>query len=303
MSPIEQLTEVARTYSAREAEELGFVLSSVGIEPTIARSEDGHLIVAVRDDQLPRARRVVEEERAEAHARREAKKPPDDALSKLPKVPLYWLVALLVANLCVFIALEGRGGSENTQTLLELGASHAPSLRAGQWWRTITAVFVHIGALHLLGNSVTLIVFGAFTLREWGKGRFYAIYLLSGVIGNWLSFGMAGSAAIKAGASGAILGLLGGLTGDRIRARIAGEEQRYRVWHFIAMLVAYYGFAIGVSRRVDHWAHIGGLAAGLALALMLPRYSPDTKRGRTIDWALAAGVIGATALAWLLALL
>ncbi|MCA9670498.1 MAG: rhomboid family intramembrane serine protease [Myxococcales bacterium] len=304
---VEQLTEVARTPWPRVAEELGFVLSSVGIEPTVARVADGQLVIAVPDEQLARAREVVAEELAEQAARREREqraRSGEQPAERLPtnKVPLYWLVALLVANVCAFIALEGSGGSTNTKTLLALGASHTPALPA-QWWRTVTAVFLHIGALHLLANSLSLVVFGAFALQTWGKGRFYVIYLLSGAIGNWVSFAVAGSGAVKAGASGAILGILGGLAGDRIRAGIAGEDRRYKTWHVLAMLVAYYGFAVGTSGRVDHAAHLGGLAAGAALALMLPRYDPTTSRGRRVDLAMTIGSAALAAIAWTFCLL
>jgi rhomboid protease GluP len=280
-----------------EAGELDFTLRHAGIPSRVepAFSDNGQRglwwEVQVPAMQLERARQVQQEER-----------PPGAQLIPLPdrrpKPKLYWVVGLVVLNLLVWIALEGYGeGSESVATLLRFGASHAPSiLGGGQWWRLVTAIFLHIGLKHLLGNMATLAIFGPAALGRWRVGRFYLLYLLTGVAGNLLSLAISPTPAVKAGASGALLGLLGLLAGARIRGiRRPGPPSRFKTWHVVAMIVAFYGFVVGVG-PADHLAHLGGLLSGLALGLLVPaagRQSPARER----LWGWACGLTALLAVA------
>ena len=122
--------------------------------------------------------------------------------------------------------MEHHGGSQNHSTLIRYGAITSARIADGQWWRTVTAIFLHIGARHLIGNLATLLVLGVITLRLWGPGRVLFLYVVSGILGNWAGFFFGSSVALKAGASGAMprtsssrpLGISGQLP---IRARSA----------------------------------------------------------------------------------
>ena len=114
---------------------------------------------------------------------------------------------LLAINVLVFLAMTALGGSENVGILILFGAKYNPAIVAGQYWRLLTACFVHIGLIHLLFNSYALYSFGREVERRYGRTRFLALYLLSGVAGSTASF--VGSPRLAAGASGAIFGLLG----------------------------------------------------------------------------------------------
>lgn len=181
-----------------------------------------------------------------------------------------WVVGLAAANALIWWAMEAAGGSTARATLLRFGAVTSELLRAGEWWRAVSAVFLHIGARHLVGNSLILLVLGLITQRAWGAGRMMFVYVLSGMLGNWASFVFGSGEALKAGASGAILGLLGGLAGARIRQlrRTPRGSSRFKIWHVFAMLVAFYGFVVGVRPSSDHAAHLGGIASGMIVALL-----------------------------------
>ena len=294
--PKSESVELLRFDSAAEAEQLRFIIASVGIDCAIERLDVSNGIskivwrLLVPADRLEEARRIVDEERiAPIIPLRHRVHRPEK------RTALYWLVGLVVTNLCIFIAMEGNGGSENHRTLLRFGASHAPEILAGQWWRTVSAVFLHIGGRHLLGNMVMLCVLGPTVLGQWGAGRFYFIYVLAGVGGNWISFLLSPSTAIKAGASGAILGLLGALAGYRLRGPQDLEEvSRFKTWHVVAMLVAFYGFAVGVGPS-DHLAHIGGIFFGGLFAYFLPRPgdkpAQKDRRLSLITGAVALGLV------------
>ena len=292
--------ELTRLDSAEEAKQLRFLLATVGIASTITPIDMSNgvaktvWLVEVETDRLAEAQAILAEER----------KPPIPPRIPCKKIALHWLVGLIVVNVCVFIALEGNGGSENHQTLLRFGASQAGAIVAGQWWRMITAMFLHIGGRHLLGNMAMLGVLGPTVLRQWGAGRFYLIYLLAGLGGNAASFFLSSSGAIKAGASGAILGLLGALAGYRIRTpRDEQEASRFKTWHVVAMLIAFYGFAVGVG-RADHLAHIGGIVFGGILAFALPRPGDwPPRKDSLLSWISGSAAITLVVIAGGLALL
>jgi membrane associated rhomboid family serine protease len=285
--------ELVRLTSHRETEGLSFTLSAVGIENQVVASEargngsGTEWAILVAEADLARARGVIAEEKGEPAP--QIREP--ERVMEPPGT--YWVVGLMVVNVLVWLTMEARGGSESYQTLLRFGAAQGQRLLAGQWWRTVTAVFLHIGAKHLIANMGTLLVFGTLVLRSWGVGRSYFIYLLAGVAGNWLSFALSPGPAVKAGASGAILGLLGLLAGARIRRiRTPGPPSRFKTWHVAAAVLAFYGFVVGVG-PADHLAHLGGLLAGAVLAFLVP---PPGQLRPQADLAVAIS-LGGTALA------
>ena len=272
--------ELARFVRRSAADELVLVLQSVGISTDVKLTTASNgvtvrwWVVLVSAAQIDRAREILAEEQpGDQVTAADVATPPGS------RPGLHWVIALMVVNICVWIALEGTGGSETRANLIRFGASHAPSILAGEWWRPVTATFLHIGARHLLGNMISLALFGALALGQWDVGRFYLIYVLSGVSGNLTSLAVSPTGGAKAGASGSILGLLGALAGRRLRAirrarrvgdTAVGPPSRFKTWHVVAMLVAFYGFVVGSSGRADHLAHVGGIVTGLLLGLLLP---------------------------------
>ncbi|TMA77721.1 MAG: rhomboid family intramembrane serine protease [Deltaproteobacteria bacterium] len=179
-----------------------------------------------------------------------------------------WIVIALAAALAaVFIAEESAGGSETRAVLLAFGATRPAHVRAGEWWRLVTALFVHIGPRHVLANVATLLVLGPALAAALGAGRFAFVYVVAGAAGNALSYRYMPPDVVSAGASGAILGVLGALGGQRLRF---AASARYRGWQVVAALLAYLAIAVGAAPEVDTFAHLGGLAAGLGLGAIIP---------------------------------
>jgi membrane associated rhomboid family serine protease len=120
-----------------------------------------------------------------------------------------------------------------------------------------------------------------------------------------MSYALSPTVAVKAGASGAILGLLGVLAGTRIRQLWeTALPSRFRAWHIVAMVVAFYGFAVGAGPS-DHLAHLGGLACGCTLALALPtpgRLPPTADRALGLGLGLGSAAVTAAAAVLQLAL-
>jgi membrane associated rhomboid family serine protease/predicted negative regulator of RcsB-dependent stress response len=195
-----------------------------------------------------------------------------------------WITwGLLGANVLVFGAMASTAvitgqqalpallSSPDPALLLRFGAKYGPAILSGEYWRLITAVFLHDGLIHLGINSYALYVIGLQTERFFGHARYLIIYLLAGAASVIASY-MAGS-TLAVGASGAIFGLVGALAIFFLRnRRVFGAMGRRQLGYLALVVVINLIFGLSV-KGIDNWAHMGGLAAGLLLAWVLtPRY-------------------------------
>ena len=142
----------------------------------------------------------------------------------------------------------------------------------------VSSMFLHFGYDHLFNNMVVLVAMGWNLELEIGKIKFLIVYFVSGLAGNILSAWwdiLTGSMAVSAGASGAIFGIIGALLYVAIRNRGRIGEISGKGLVFMVVLTLYYGFTSG---GVDNMAHIGGLAAGFLIGVLLYRKRKD-KRG------------------------
>ena len=123
-----------------------------------------------------------------------------------------WLI--IAINVIVWLLMELNGGSENSDTLIAFGAKVNELIDQGQVWRLLTAMFLHIGIIHLAVNQYSLYAVGTLLERFMGATRFAILYVLAGLCGSLASYWFSPN-AISAGASGAIFGLLGALLTPR----------------------------------------------------------------------------------------
>ena len=129
-----------------------------------------------------------------------------------------WATMLIVGlTVVVFAIEEALGGSMNPATLELVGALVPERVLDGEWWRGFTAVFVHMGPLHLAMNGIALVALGAFVERRLGALRTALVFLASGalpmfthvalspLLGSETSVGASGGVMGLAGAAGALL--------------------------------------------------------------------------------------------------
>ncbi|MDA8370119.1 MAG: rhomboid family intramembrane serine protease [Nocardiopsaceae bacterium] len=145
---------------------------------------------------------------------------------------------------------------------------------AGQWYRLITAAFLHGGIVHLLFNGFALFIIGR-QLEDWlGAGRYLALWVLSALGGSVLSL-LVQPEQLSVGASGAIFGLFGAIF---VIGRRLGKDTRFVVGLLVINLLLTF-----TVPQISWTGHVGGLVTGLALAAAyayLPRSAPAGPAGQ-----------------------
>jgi membrane associated rhomboid family serine protease len=185
-------------------------------------------------------------------------------------------------NILVYILMTLAGGSTNEATLLSFGVKSNPEIDSGEVWRFITPIFIHIGLLHLAFNSYALWVVGPHVEKLYGAPRFLLLYVLTGVAGVTASY-FYHPEIISAGASGAIFGLFGVLLAFSFRYRKSVPQFFSQSIGKGMLMTVGINLVIGyMIPQVDNSAHIGGLVAGMLLAMIVPFERPGEAPNREL---------------------
>ena len=153
------------------------------------------------------------------------------------------------------------------------GAMLAPAVLEGkEYYRLVTAMFMHFGIGHLINNMLVLFVMGEPLEQALGHFRYLILYFASGIGANWISMMRKGadSMVISAGASGAIFGVIGGLLSLAAlnKGRLGNLSTRQLM--IMVLFSLYFGFT---STGVDNTAHVSGLILGAILGILLHKRS------------------------------
>jgi membrane associated rhomboid family serine protease len=185
----------------------------------------------------------------------------------------------------------GLTATMNGEVLYRLGSSGPyPIFREHQWFRLVTAIFLHLDIMHIAFNMWVLWDVGPILEEVYGSARYLFIYTVTGICGFLLS-SISGHNAV--GASTALMGLIGvmlAITTKRSGAAVKAERNRLILW--IAIIFGS-GFLGGFN--VDNWGHLGGLIAGFALGKILADRRPlpgnETKRAYALGWLGAITIL------------
>ncbi len=162
-------------------------------------------------------------------------------------------------------------GGIRIDTLVDFGAKWGPGiLQNGEWWRLVTATFLHGNLMHIGFNMWVLLDMGPQVEELFQTPKFLVMYLVAGINGFLLSL-FWNPGGVSVGASGAILGLVGVLIGASFHHGHTGATYRASLvrW-FIYILI------FGLFLRVDNAAHIGGIATGALFGYLIPEGKPKT---------------------------
>lgn len=186
------------------------------------------------------------------------------------------LIAINVAVYAVEAFSSGLHFDISSRVLVDMGAMYPPLIQsAGDLYRFVTPMFLHLDLMHLAFNMVALYSVGALLEQVLGKANFIALYFIGGITGNVVSYlagiYLEGGMAVSAGASTSVFGLFvaTALLGVLHReGRTFFAEYSKGMWGVIAANVAYSFLVPGISIS----GHLGGALGGAIAMFMLPEY-------------------------------
>lgn len=172
-------------------------------------------------------------------------------------------------------------------TLLGRLSLYGPAVANGEWYRIITAGFVHYGLLHIAFNMLLLYQFGRLLEGVLGRVRFLALYMAALIAGSFGAL-LVTPNAVTGGASGAVFGVLGATA-------VAFRQRGVSVWQTgIGALIAINLLLTFVVPGISIGGHLGGLAAGTLLGAAMLRRAPSARA--TAEGVVLAAAIGLVSL-------
>lgn len=196
--------------------------------------------------------------------------------------PGYVSKALIALNVLVFVAQQVSPSIERHLVLVGRafdGGVQPVGVAEGEYYRLLTAAFLHANLLHIALNMYAVYLFGPPLEAALGRVRFVALYLVSALGGSALSYAFSAPGQPSLGASGAVFGLLGAFF---VVTRRMGRETS----GLVVLLVINLGFSF-LAPNIDWRAHVGGLLAGGLTGIALA-YAPRSRRTAV----QAAGTVG-----------
>jgi membrane associated rhomboid family serine protease len=201
----------------------------------------------------------------------------------------------MAANVAAFAWVLAAGAADDQGGLVRLGALERSRVWAGEPWRLLSAAFLHAGWIHAACNVIVGLSLCRLVERALGPARLLAIYLSSAVAGSALS--LLGQDRVSLGASGALFGMAGAVLALHRRA-LGGWRPflRSSATRWLAGGLLSTSLAGPLLVTLDHLAHAGGLAAGVAAAWIATLPHPRRRRPRAA-FAAALALL-ATAASW-----
>ncbi len=193
-------------------------------------------------------------------------------------------IALIVANFAAFAweyvsgALSGTAES-STRAMIADGALVPPLVTQNhEWWRIVTAAFLHANVIHIVVNMISLWVLGRFIESIMGSAKMAIVYIASMVISGLAVAYFSAPDSLTVGASGAIFGLFGALFAIGLKL---GQPGMQLIRANIGILLINLIFTF-TATFVSRWGHVGGLIGGFLITLLI-YYPPVPIRTTVVD--------------------
>jgi membrane associated rhomboid family serine protease len=287
-----ELVAVSRSRSRAAADQQALVLAAVGISSRLVMAE-GAATLYVSPLEEARARRELA-----TYARENA---PRRSRAAAVAAPHRVEGALAACAILLFFFAAARRHAFRVDWVAA-GAAQAGLIQDGAWWRTITALCLHLELDHLLSNLAFGAVAGVLVAQLVGTGLGWLVILLAGALGNGLNAALHGAGHTAIGASTAVFAALGILSGHAWTARAVRWRGGIRRWAPIGagiMLLAFLGFG---GERTDIGAHVMGFAVGAGAGFALGHFGHRVPHGPDAQQVYGAIACGLLLLAWLMAL-
>jgi membrane associated rhomboid family serine protease len=281
--------QIYRSTQPRDCDERLLLLESLGI-PAAMRAEDGGFGVWVAPEDAGRA--YFELTRYAAENR---------PLPPAPRAALHGGALLAAAGYVavLFVLAAASANGAFGRDWIGAGALDGARVRAGEWWRAVTALTLHADLAHFGTNAGFGALFGTLAGRVYGPGRAWLGVLLAAILANLANAAWMPVGRVSLGASTAVFAALGMLCVFRWPDRRRGARAGIRGASVVAALVLLALLGTG-DERTDVAAHALGFVAGMATGAAVPRFAA----WHGLKDRVAAACVAATiALAWTAALL
>lgn len=240
------------------------VLSAAGLDYRLAQADTGWAIY------VPRSQSAAARSEIAAYEDESRNWPPRRVRANLPWLPPHETLAALWIVGALLIAFAWLGPYNPHDPLARAGSADAEAIMRGQWWRAVTALTLHSGLDHLVGNLLSLAVLGHAVCRLFGGGMGGALILGSGIAGNLTVAWLVQTHHISVGASTSSFGAIGILvTCQSIRMFRGWRDWRSiwsRVWIPLGAGISLLTL-LGSGPDSDVGAHLFGFLFGLLFAL------------------------------------
>lgn len=210
--------------------------------------------------------------------------------------------ALAVSNVVLFVCvLFGAGSLSDPQTLVGWGASIGPRTTNGEWWRLVSAMFVHSGPLHLVANILGLVQIGLIVERLCGRLAFATVFLSAGLTSSLVSLALH-PVDVSGGASGSIFGVYGLFLAVVIAGHVFHSPLTIPPMAVLKVLPGAAVFMLySIAAGFDGAAEFAGLGVGFIFGLVLAkdvgaRTSPPLRVGATVGVVLVLAIAAAVPL-------
>ena len=204
------------------------------------------------------------------------------------KIPIITYILMGLNVIMFIITMIFSKGMNDANVLAKFGANIPSYIRAGDYYRIITSMFLHASIFHIACNMYSLFALGPTMEHFFGRVKYLLIYLFSGIMGSLFVMVFQGEYSITVGASGAIFGLLGALVyfGYNYRGYI-GNQILKQVVPVIAINL-FIGFT---SSNISNAGHIGGLLGGFVVAFMLGINDDKEEKSKRITGSILTVVL------------
>lgn len=207
----------------------------------------------------------------------------------LDKGSLTVTYTIIGINVLVFMimGLQGAGVFEaNGLVHLRWGSNYGPLTASGDWWRLLTATFLHFGIIHLALNMYALFSIAAYLEPMLGKVRYITAYLCSGILASLASLCWHTEPVNSAGASGAVFGMYGVFLA-LLTTNLIPKKVRQPLLQSIVIFVIY-NLVYGIKGGIDNAAHIGGLVSGMLIGYLFVFSVKKEKKQQAASWVVPA---------------
>lgn len=247
------------------ADTYGLVLRASGIDHLEIHDENDRWSIWVPEPDFAEAWSTIETFDSE-----NSRAPAAEDTFPRPSSGGYWSTASVCAMLIAAYLAAGSGEAFR-DVVGQCGAS-ATAISNGEIFRVATALMLHASPAHILGNIVSIAVFGTAVCRITGSGAGWLLILLTGILGNLANALFIGSNHVSVGASTAAFGAVGIVSAYQFSRKRDSADRRIKAWMPLAGGLALLGF-LGVGPHTDLMAHLFGFGTGILLGLLTGRYT------------------------------